>query len=71
MSYVRPAKAQTSLQGCPAVAFSQNFANRFLNNANRFLSCICKLYMFYLEIQMFNINNLYGGVIFSNVSIPM
>ena len=34
--------------------YSQNFANRFL-------SCICKLYMFYLEIQMFKINDLYGG----------
>ena len=47
-------------QGCPPVAFSQNFENRFLKNANRFLSFICKLYMFYLKIQMFNINDLYG-----------
>ena len=53
-------------QGCPPLAFSQNFVNRFLNNANRFLSCISKLYMFYFQIQMFNIDELYGGVILYN-----
>ena len=57
-------------QGCPPVAFSQSFENLFLKNANLFLSCIW-LYMFYLEIQMFNINDLYDGVIYSNVSIRM
>ena len=60
-------KSCITLQGCPSVAFSQNFADRFLNNANRGLSCIlCKIYMFYIEIQMFNSNDLYGGVIYSN-----
>ena len=54
-------------QGCPLVAFLQNLANQFLNNGNRFLSCICKLYMFYFEIKKLNIIELYGGVIYSNI----